>query len=135
MERFSHEVRVRYAETDRMGVSYYANYFVWFEETRTEFFRALGLEYTSLEEKGIILPVLEAQCSYHAPTTYDDVLVITACVSSLKRSSVSFQYKVTRKSDGVLAASGSTTHTFADKDFKPIRIPDEVRKVAKVSSL
>ncbi|MDD5085774.1 MAG: thioesterase family protein [Candidatus Omnitrophica bacterium] len=135
MDKFSYDVRVRYAETDRMGVSYYANYLVWFEVARTEYFRALGVNYTEFEKRGIFLPVLSVQCSYFAPTTYDDLLTITTCVNSLKRTSLSFQYRVTRKADGVVVVEGSTVHAFTDSSFKPIRIPDEVLNVVKVALL
>jgi len=135
MSKFSYEVRVRYAETDRMGVSYYANYFIWFEATRTEFLRSLGVNYAELESRGIFLPVLEAQCSYLAPSTYDDLLIVTACVSEVKRTSLVFQYSVSRKADGVVAARGKTVHVFTDHKFKPVRIPDEVKRVVKVTSL
>ncbi len=135
MKHFSFEIRVRYAETDQMGVSYYSNYFVWFEVARTEFLRAQGVVYTDFEKRGIILPVLDAQCTYLNSTAYDDVIVVTICASEIKRSSLHFQYKVTRKSDGILVAQGTTAHAFTDKKFKPVRVPEEVRKVIEVSNL
>ena len=92
----SPEVRVRYAETDKMGYAYYANYLVWFEVGRNAWMRSRGLPYKKLEEAGYILPVVEAQITYHAPARYDDSLVVKTWVTGMPRASVTFQYEVTR---------------------------------------
>lgn len=119
-------VRVRYEETDRMGVVYYANYFVWFEIARTEFFRDTGLSYRDLEEKKEIrLMVADAKCSYRSPATYDDLLVVETRLAKLKNTSLAFYYQISNES--VLIATGETTHVFTDKKGKPIRIPQGVR--------
>src|SRR5690349_12733384 len=94
MKYFDFKTRVRYGETDKMGISYYANYLVWFEAARTEYFRALDLIYTEFEKKGIMLPVAEAHCRYLGPSSYDDELTIRTSVSQMRQSSIRFEYQV-----------------------------------------
>jgi acyl-CoA thioester hydrolase len=132
---FDYETRVRYGDTDKMGVSYYANYFVWFEAARTEYFRALGLPYTECEKKGYYLPVVETGAHYHAPSTYDDLLVVRTSVSEVGRSSLRFEYRVTKKSRGELLAEGFTVHVFVDQNLKPARVPPEVKSLVTPFSL
>ena len=122
------EVRVRYEETDRMGVVYYGNYFVWFEIGRTECFRSAGLSYRELEEKsGMRLVVVNASCNYKSPATYDDLLRIETRITDTKNTSMSFAYDIYR--DLTLIASGETFHVFTNSDGRPIRIPAEIKKV------
>lgn len=128
MDYFDYSYRVRYGDTDKMGISYYAEYLVWFEAARTEYFRALGLPYTVCEAKGYFLPVMEARIKYLAPSTYDDLLIVRTSVSDLKSTSMRFQYQVlNEKADRVLA-TGETLHVFVDKEMKPVRMPGEVKK-------
>src|SRR3954471_23132121 len=101
-------VRVRYAETDKMGVVYYANYFVWFEVARTDLLRSLGWSYREMEHAGVSLPVLEAECEYHRSVRYDDELEVRAEGRLLSKVRIEFLYQVVRPADGVLAASGRT---------------------------
>ena len=135
MKFFDYEVRVRYAETDRMGVSYYANYFVWFEAARTEYFRALGFVYSEFEKRGVFLPVAEAHARYLAPSTYDDFLTIRTAVSQIRQSSVRFEYHVLKSGDPKPIASGYTMHVFVDRDSKPIRIPKELKSKVEITAL
>ena len=121
------KLRVRYADTDQMGIAYYANYFIWFEEARTEYFRAKGYPYTKIEEKGIYLPVVEVSCVYKAPVRYDDLLEIQTMVSDYRRSSLTFQYQIF--CDGKLKADGKTVHVFINQEGKPISIPDDVKAI------
>ena len=127
MALFQHEFRVRYAETDQMGVSYYANYFVWFEMGRAEYFRSLGVSYTDYEKKGIFLPVVEAFCRYFQPTSYDDLLKIEVAVSEFGKSSMKFAYRISTNGDQKVA-EGHTVHAFINRQRKPIRVPEEVRE-------
>ncbi len=120
-------LRVRYADTDQMGIAYYANYFVWFEEARTEYFRAKGYPYTKVEEKGVYLPVVEASCSYKAPARYDDPLEIQTAVTQYTRTSMTFEYKIF--CNGKLNAEGKTVHVFINQEGKPVGIPEEVKKI------
>ena len=117
------QVRVRYAETDKMGVAYYANYFVWFEVGRSELLRTHGRSYRQLEEAGLLLPVIDAQCNYRAPARYDDTLTITTTGSLKSRARVTFSYEVSRQTTSELLASGTTVHAATDPRGRPQRIP------------
>jgi acyl-CoA thioester hydrolase len=124
-------LRVRYAETDRMGVVYYANYLVWFEVARADLLRSLGWTYREMEESGISLPVIEARCEYKAPARYDDEIVIRT--EGWMRSPVrmEFAYRVSRTADGVLSASGITVHAALGPDGRPCRLPHRIRDAFK----
>ncbi len=128
MDKCSVELRVRYQETDQMGVVYYANHLVWFEIARTEFFRTKGVEYRKLEEEDkIFIPVVEAYCRYRKPLRYDDLVTVTAQLTEVGMTRATFTYEVKR--GGELAATGSTKHAFIDDKGVPIPIPDRIRKV------
>jgi acyl-CoA thioester hydrolase len=120
-------VRVRYAETDKMGVVYYAHYFEWFEVGRCEALRAAGFTYRELEENGLLLPVIEAICHYHQPGRYDDEVAIKATGHLVSAARVAFDYEVVRKSDGLRLASGRTVHAAMTPAGKPCRLPEHVR--------
>ncbi len=120
-------MRVRYAETDKMGVAYYANYFVWFEVGRCELLRALGGTYRDLEKDGIMLPVVEAHCEFRAPALYDDNLEVSTRGLLLSRVRVEFQYEVRRRGDDALLAVGRTQHAATDPAGRPTRLPTEIR--------
>ena len=122
-------LRVRYAETDRMGVVYYANYLVWFEVARADLLRSLGWTYREMEESGISLPVIEAHCEYKAPARYDDEIVIRT--EGWMRSPVrmEFAYRVSRRADGIVSAAGTTMHAAIGRDGRPCRLPDRIRRV------
>jgi acyl-CoA thioester hydrolase len=123
------EIRVRYAETDQMGVVYYSNYLVWFEIGRVELMRALGFSYRQLEQEfGCILPVAEARCRYHASARYDDQLQIETEPAVVRGSLVKFAYKIWRKAteeeERKLLADGETTHMVCDKQMNRKRLPE-----------
>ncbi|MBA3241054.1 MAG: acyl-CoA thioesterase [Acidobacteria bacterium] len=121
-------VRVRYAETDRMGVVYHANYLVWFEIGRTEFCRARGFAYKDMEENdGAFLVVAESYCRYKAPALYDDELVVRTHITELRRRSVRFGYEIMRPSDAVVIAEGETGHVVTDPAGRVISMPEEYR--------
>jgi acyl-CoA thioester hydrolase len=120
-------VRVRYAETDQMGVVYYANYFVWFEIGRTDLLRTLGGTYRELEADGLTLPVIEASCEYAAPCRYDDELTIVTRGRLLSPIRVAFSYAIERP-DGVVAARGRTEHAAIARDGRPRRLPPLLRE-------
>lgn len=121
MHRYT--VRVRYADTDQMGVAYHANYLRWFEVGRAEMLRSLGTSYREVEASGLALPVVEARCRYLRPARYDDLLAIETAVAGLGRASVTFAYRIVREPDGELLASGSTEHCFLDREGRPSRPP------------
>ena len=124
------EVRVRYAETDQMGVVYYANYLVWFEVGRVELLRALGFSYSVLEtEHECILPVVEATCRYHSPARYDDQVLIETRPALLRGSVLRFAYRVLRKgkegAEPTLLAEGETTHVVCDDQMNKKPLPEK----------
>jgi acyl-CoA thioester hydrolase len=121
--------RVRYAETDQMGIVYYANYLVWFEIGRVEVLRAMGLSYHQLEtEHGCILPVVEATCRYRAPARYDDEILIETRPALLRGSVLKFAYRILRKgadgTDNTLLAEGETVHVVCDPQLNKIPLPE-----------
>mgnify|MGYP003797697067 CR=1 FL=1 len=132
---YDYRYRVLYADTDQMGITYYANYFRWFEAARTEYFRALGFPYTECEKKGIYLPVAEAHADYKAPSTYDDDVVVRTSVSKIGNSTLRFEYQVTNAKTSKLLVTGHTVHVFVNKTMKPCRVPQEIRETVTVCTL
>jgi acyl-CoA thioester hydrolase len=120
-------IRVRYAETDQMGVVYYANYFVWFEVGRTDLLRESGWNYRDMELDGFSLPVIEARCVYHASAKYDDDIEVRTTGEMLSPIRVQFIYQVVRASDAATLATGVTVHATLDSAGKPCRLPARVR--------
>ncbi|MGA9069955.1 MAG: thioesterase family protein [Terracidiphilus sp.] len=132
------EVRVRYAETDQMGVVYYANYLVWFEIGRVELLRALGFSYKQLEqEHGCILPVIEATCRYRASARYDDQILIESRPALLRGSILKFAYRILRKAaegeEPVLLAEGETVHVVCDSQMRKKHLPPHYVAVLRAS--
>lgn len=129
MEKFKVNVTVRYAETDQMGIVYYANYLVWMEVARTKWFEHIcGKDYGRLEsEDGLYLPVIEASCKYKFAIRYPDEVEIFAAPSIHKRLYLDFSYEIMAR--GKLCALGYTRHIIMDKEFKPIRpLPEFIEK-------
>jgi acyl-CoA thioester hydrolase len=121
------QFRVRYKETDQMGVAYYSNYFVWFEVGRTELLRSIGLPYSRIEhDMKISLIIADARCSYKAPVRYDDLITVHTCITETGRSSVKFSCKISR--DNTLVAEGSTIHVCIGSNGKPKRLPVELKE-------
>ena len=126
-------VRVRYAETDQMGVVYYANYLVWFEVGRTDLLRSSGWSYREMEAEGFSLPVVEAHCEYRASARYDDDLEVRTTGTVLSPVRLRFDYQVVRVGDQAAAlAAGHTVHATLDASGRPRRLPDRVRTVLGV---
>ena len=124
-------LRVRYAETDKMGVVHHANYFVWFEIGRCELIRAIGKSYRELEDDGIGLPVIEAHCEYKSPARFDDELQVKTWSELLSPARVQFRYEVTRLADNTVNAVGRTVHASIDQAGRPCRLPDRIRDLLK----
>jgi acyl-CoA thioester hydrolase len=122
-------VRVRYADTDQMGVVYYANYLVWFEVGRTEWLRQSGVTYRDIEESGIILPVIEVKCEYRQPARYDDEIEIRTQGTLVSAVRVQFDYEIVRRPQGLVAAVGRTVHASVDSGGRPRRLPAAVRQL------
>ena len=121
------QVRVTYAETDAMGMVYYAHYLRWLEVGRTELMRSLDVAYKEMEDRGTFLPVSEVFCKYHVPARYDDILIIETTVDFLKRASIQFSYRILRESDETLLITGSTLHAFVDREGKIVKVPSALR--------
>lgn len=121
-------VRVRYPETDRMGVAWHGHYLAWFEIGRTEWMRAAGVAYGRLEdERGIRFPVVEAAARYHAPARYDERLEVETRLVEVGGARVRFVYRVEGAEDGRLRATGSTMHAAVDERGRPRRLPSDLR--------
>lgn len=128
------EIRVRYAETDQMGVAYYSNYLVWFEVGRSEVCRDRGFSYAEMEANTqAYLAVAEAHCRYHSPARYDEVLQIRTTIESLRKRTLNFRYQIIKKNTGVLVATGSTTHIVLDRNGRPKTLPEEYASLLRSS--
>jgi acyl-CoA thioester hydrolase len=119
-------LRVRYAETDQMGVVYYANYLVWMEIGRVELVRSLGIAYKDLEEKeGLCLAVVSASCRYLYPARYDQEIIIETEITQSTARTVEFSYRIRLADSQRLLAEGSTRHMWLNRDFRPARLPEQ----------
>ncbi|NEW07762.1 acyl-CoA thioesterase [Paenibacillus sp. SYP-B3998] len=141
---FQHQLRVRFEETDQMGVVYHANYLTWFEIGRTEFIRELGFSYRSIEENGLLLPVVEAEAKFRRPARYDDLICVYTRVTNASSVRIDFTYEVRRVTEdhlvtssasfqketdlepkGELLVTGTTRHVWVNPSWKPARIDKE----------
>lgn len=122
-------VRVRYAETDKMGVVYYAHYLVWFEIGRTEWLRETGWTYREMEHDGLGLPVIEVHCEYKQGARYDDEIEIRTRARLVSPVRLAFDYDVIRRRDRAAIASGYTVHVTIDRAGRPTRLPARVREL------
>ncbi len=119
-------VRVRYQETDQMGIVYYSNYFVYFEMGRIEFLRSVGISYAEIEKENVFLAVADAHCKYRSPAVFDDLLVIKTCISMMKLARVEFSYEIRRVNEEALIAEGSTLLACLGANKKPMAIPEKI---------
>lgn len=120
--------RVRYAETDQMGVAYHANYLVWMEVGRVEYCRASGVVYRDMEvTDGILLAVAEAGCRFLAPARYDDEIVVRTTIPDANPRMVRFDYEVIHADSGRLLATGFTRHVFLNREMRPTKLPEKYR--------
>jgi acyl-CoA thioester hydrolase len=122
-------LRVRYAETDQMGVVYHSNHLIWFEVGRVELMRQLGFTYRDMErDDGLFIAVAEAKCRYRAPIYYDDEVVVRTRLKSVRESVVNFSYELVRAGNGTLLAEGETTHIVTDARMKIAALPEKYLK-------
>ena len=133
MPQHTATIRVRYAETDQMGVAYHANYLIWMEVARTDLCRSLGFDYKHMEsgDDGVLLAVTEAHCRYLSAARYDDEICINASLGEVNRRFVSFEYEFCCDSRRV--AVGKTKHIVLNKGFRPIRLPDKYAPLFGIS--
>jgi acyl-CoA thioester hydrolase len=134
-ELVSHTFRVRYAETDAMGIVHHASYLVWMEVGRTEFMRAHGFTYRDLEEMGVLMPVVEVSVRYRQAAYYDDEIKISTWVEELSRTRIKLAYRIERPSDERVLTEASTLHTFTGRDGRPLRITHHPEAWAKLQSM
>ena len=119
-------IRVRYAETDQMGVVYYANYIVWMEVARVELCRSCGFRYRDMErEDGVLLAVGEANCRYLSPARFDDEVILRASIEDANRRMVTFAYEMRLAGEDRKLATGYTKHIFLGNDFRPTKLPEK----------
>jgi acyl-CoA thioester hydrolase len=123
------KLRVRFAETDAMGVVYYAEYFVWFEVARTELFRSMGMPYTVISRRrGFHTPVVQAHADYKASARYDDEVAVRAWPSKVGRSSIRIDYEATKLPEKELLCTGHTVHVLIGEDGRPKELPSDIRE-------
>src|ERR1700678_1994379 len=127
-------LRVRYAETDKMGVVYHANHFIWFEVGRVELLRQLGFSYRDMEDKdGRFIAVVEAKCRYRASTLYGEEVIVRTTLSNVRDSVIHFAYELLRADDSSLIAEGETTHIVTDENMKVTVLPEKYLKAFRVA--
>ena len=128
------KLRVRYAETDQMGVVYHSNHFIWFEVGRVELLRQLGFSYRDMESQdNRFIAVAEAKCRYRSPARYDEEVLVRTQLLNVRESVVHFGYELRRATDGTLLAEGETTHIVTDADMKIAALPDKYLKVFRAA--
>ncbi len=128
------EIRVRYAETDKMGIVHHSNYYVWFELGRSDYCRNRGFSYLEMEEdQNLLMVVAESYCRYKSPAFYEDVLSVKTRIEKLKSRGIVFEYEVLRKADEKLIAVGKTTHIITDKNKKIQTLPEKYSRMLKFS--
>ena len=128
--------RVRYAETDQMGVVYYANYLVWMELGRAEYCRAAGMRYRDLEmNDGVLLAVVEAHCRYLHPARYDEEIAVKTWVAKASQRIVEFEYDIRDAKTGRQLASGGTKHVFLGANMRPVRLPGKYLPLFGITSV
>jgi acyl-CoA thioester hydrolase len=133
----SHETcfRVRYAETDQMGVVYYANYLIWMELGRAEYCRAAGIRYRDMElNDGILLAVVDAHCRYLHPARYDQEIAVKTWVAKANLRMVEFQYEISDAESGRQLASGETRHIFLSAGMRPVKLPEKYLPMFGITS-
>lgn len=124
------KIRVRYAETDKMGIAHHSNYPIWFEIGRSEYCRALGFSYKDMEEKdNTLLVVAEVYCRYKAPAFYEDEITIRTKIGEIRSRSVRFIYQIFRESDNTVLAEGETLHVVTDSNQKVRTLPEIYKKI------
>ncbi len=119
--------RVRFCETDAMGIVHHAAYITWFEEGRSSFTRAVGYPYAQMEREGISLAVAEVAARYHRPARYDDEVRVETCLEQLGSRGMTFTYEVRRAEDGELLVTGRSSHISIDRAGRVVRLPDRIR--------
>ena len=128
-EVYETKLRVRYAETDQMGVVYHSNYIIWFEVGRVEMLRSLGFTYREMEKQdGTHIAVVDVRCRFKAPALYDDSITVRTRLLNVRDSLLHFGYEILREADGTLLAEGETVHLVVDAEFQRMPLPEKYRQ-------
>jgi|SRR5580704_11209996 acyl-CoA thioester hydrolase len=128
-------LRVRYAETDQMGVAYHSNHFIWFEVGRVELLRQLGFSYKEMEQNdNCHMPVVDARCRYRVPAVYDEEVIVRTHLKNVRESMAHFSYELRRAEDGRLLATGETMHIAVDSEKKVTAFPEKYMKALRAAA-
>jgi acyl-CoA thioester hydrolase len=128
-------LRVRYAETDQMGVVYHSNHLIWFEVGRVELMRQMGFSYRDMErEDGLFIAVVEVQCRYRAPVYYDEEVIVRTWLKTVRESVIKFRYELARAKTGTVLAEGETTHIVTNSEMKVSALPDKYLSVFRAAT-
>jgi len=112
----------RYAETDQMGIIHHSNYPIWFESGRTDFFKKVGMTNSNIEALGVLLPLSHMECSFKSPARYEDEMIVKTKIRMMTCAKIKFEYVIENSNNGIIIASGSTTHAWTDKSLYPLDI-------------
>ena len=123
------KLKVRYVETDQMGIVHHSNHYAWFEVGRTEYITEIGMTYKEMEENNIMIPVVESSCKYIEGAKYEDIIIIQTYMQELNGAKVIFKYNVVRERDGKVLAIGSTTHAFVNEKFRVVNLKKANAKI------
>lgn len=128
-------IRVRYVETDQMGIVHHSNYYAWFEVGRGDFMSESGMTYKDIENEGIMLPLVDSYCKYIEGAKYDDLLIIRTYIEEMNGAKIVFNYEVIREIDDKIIAKGKTTHAFVNNEFKIVNIKKYNPKIWEILQL
>ncbi|MDP4180563.1 MAG: thioesterase family protein [Bacillota bacterium] len=123
---------VRYAETDRMGIVHHSNYPIWFEAGRTDFIRKVGLPYSQIEDRGIMLPLLELKCNFKSPANYEDEIIVKTSIKEMTYTRIVFYYEVYKDKQESVLSTGETMHVWTDKNLKPVNLKKFAPEIYKL---
>jgi acyl-CoA thioester hydrolase len=126
------DIVVRYAETDAMGIVHHATYAIWFEVGRTEMIKKMGMSYSEIENKGVMLPLIHLQCNFKAPAKYEDEILVRTFVKESTATKLLFGYEVIKKSEEKILCEGETTHVWTDKTLKPVNLKKICPEIYKI---
>ena len=126
------KIRVRYKETDQMGIVHHSNYYTWFEVGRTEFMRQQGISYRDMEKRGLMLPLTETHCEYKQGAMYDDIVIIRTKMTAFSGVRITMEYEAIREHDGKLLARGKTVHAITDRNLKPVNLKKHAEELYRL---
>lgn len=126
------EIVVRYAETDQMGIAHHSNYAIWYEASRSDFIRGLGISYSDCEKKGFMLPLISLECQFKKPAYYEDTLLIKAFIEKLTPVRLVIGYEIRKKGSDEVIATGKTGHVWTDLHLKPVNLKKNNNEIYQI---